>query len=132
MSIAIDGARGMHRNDGPLMGLKPCPDAGKSRPTAQRASTAGRDRYRGNGLRRRSGGNGASGTLALHATVIALFVLAGVPLQGQNARVGVALPFTVTGQALVTQRLRSFAPESSNRAAGFRATAYPTLSKAIR
>ena len=61
------------------------------------------------------------------SVLIAAVVLAGLPLRAQDARIGVAMPFTVTGQALATQRLKSFDPGSSNRAAGFRATAYPTL-----
>jgi hypothetical protein len=61
------------------------------------------------------------------SVLIAIVVLAGAPLRGQDSRIGVAMPFTVTGQALATQRLKSFDPGSSNRAAGFRATAYPTV-----
>jgi len=61
------------------------------------------------------------------SVLIATVLLAALPSRAQNARIGVAAPFTVTGQALATQRLKSFDPGSSNRAAGFRATAYPTL-----
>ena len=59
--------------------------------------------------------------------LVVLAVFTALPLWGQDARIGVAAPFTVTGEALATQRLKSFDPGASNRVAAFRATAYPTL-----
>jgi hypothetical protein len=61
------------------------------------------------------------------SALIAILILSVLPLMAQDARIGIAMPFTVTGQVLATQRLKTLDPDSSNRAAAFRATAYPTL-----
>lgn len=45
----------------------------------------------------------------------------------QDAEIGIAMPFTVTGEALRTQRLRTEDPYASTAAAAFRAVFSPTL-----
>ena len=62
-------------------------------------------------------------------TTWALLVAAstGLPLRAQNAPRGIAMPFTVTGGILVTERPQLEDPSASTVRAGFRAVLYPTL-----
>ena len=53
--------------------------------------------------------------------------LLGVPLGAQDARVGVAVPLTVAGQILRTERAQAIEPDAGPWSAAFRATAYPSL-----
>ena len=58
---------------------------------------------------------------------ILLVALLGRPLGAQDARVGVAVPLTVAGQALRTGRAEAIDADAVPWSAAFRATAYPSL-----
>ena len=56
-----------------------------------------------------------------------LWVLAGIPLAAQEARIGITVPLTISGQLLRTERARAIDADAPAWHPGFRLTAYPAL-----
>ena len=59
--------------------------------------------------------------------LVPLCLLLCLPLAAQDSKVGIAMPMTLSADAMATQRRETFDPTASNWAGSFRATFYPTL-----
>ena len=60
-------------------------------------------------------------------SLVLLWLLLCLPLRAQYSTVGIAMPITLSADAMATQRLREFDPGASNAIGAFRAVFYPTL-----